>query len=415
MRILLLTDRFPPEVRSQAHLFHEFALEFQRRGHEVAVITKVPRGHVAGGAEATVRPGWSGVDGFRKLRVRGFPIPGHHPVLRGLEHLTLGWMFRRACRQVPRPDIILVSSPPLPLALAGAAHMRRCRAPLVLNVQDLYPQTAINLGILKNRFAIRLAERIERRAYCEAVRIVVHSPGNRDFLLAQKGVTAEKVRIIHNWVDTELLRPGPRDNSFSQRYGLTRKFVVSYAGLMGYAQDLSTVLESARRLADHRDVVFLLVGEGALESRWKTVANGLDNVRFLPMQPKERYIELLAASDLCLVPLDPSLRTPAVPGKLQSIMACGRPTITITGPESDAPMFVAASGGGVNICPGDSSGLAEAILRLKANPAARMHFEASARAYAEKHFSLQECADRYEELFAEITHERNLPPGKSPP
>lgn len=409
LRILLLTDRFPPEVRSAARIFHELALELQRRGHDVAVIAKAPRGYVADDGRGKVLPGWSEVDGVRTFRVRGCPIPGYHPILRGLDHLTLGWTFRRACQQFARPDIILVQSPPLPLALSGGTHARRCGGRLVLNVQDLYPKTAIDLGLLRNPIAIKFAERMERRAYREAARIVVHSMGNREFLKNYKGVAQEKVSVIHNWVNTELLRPGPRDNDFSRAHGLTGKFVVSYAGLMGYAQDLTTVIESARRLIEHPDILFLLVGEGVLEPRWRQAASGLVNVRFLPLQPEDKYIELLAASDLCLVPLDVSLRTPAVPGKLQSIMASGRPVITITGPESDAPKLVMASGGGVNVSPGDAEGLADTILRLKADPATRTRMGARGRAYAEEHFSLLKCTDQYEELFAELKEEYKIP------
>src|SRR5574337_340849 len=233
MRILMLTDRFPPEVRSAAHLFHDLAREFQRRQHEVAVISKAPSQYFANGTGRGRSLGWEDVEGVPTLRVRGFPIAGYHPILRGLDHLTLGWTFGRASERWPSADVILVYSPPLPLASAGARYARRFRVPFVLNVQDLYPQTAIDLKLLRNRLVIQLAERMEGLAYRRAARIVVHSPGNRAFLIERKGIPADRVRVIFNWVDTEAIRPGPRENSFRVQYGLTRKFVVSYAGVMG--------------------------------------------------------------------------------------------------------------------------------------------------------------------------------------
>jgi glycosyltransferase involved in cell wall biosynthesis len=402
----MLSDRFPPEVRSAAHLFHELAAELVRRGHDVAVITKAPRGYVTGNGTTRISPGWSDVEGVRTLRVRGFPIPGYHPLLRGLDHLTLGWTFGRAARRWPAADIVLVYSPPLPLALAGAAYRRRFGTRLVLNVQDLYPQTAIDLRLLTNHVAIRLAERLEGRAYAVADRIVVHSPGNSRFLVERKGIASAKVRVIHNWVDTEVLRPGPRENNFRVVHDLTGKFVVSYAGVMGYAQDLSLVIEAARRLRVNREILFLLVGEGVLEQRWRERASGLENVRFLPMQPKQQYVELLAASDVCLVPLDGALRTPVVPGKLQSILACGRPAITITAPDSDALAILAASGGGVSVAPGDVAALEKAIGGLLVDPARAERMGASGRRYAELHFSLTECANCYEEIFADLKGRR---------
>lgn len=409
MRVLMFTDRFPPEIRSSAHLFHDLARELQRRGHDVAVITKAPTHYVANGEARNVTPGWEQVDGVRTLRVRGLPLAGHHPVIRSLDHLALGWSFGRAARQWPKADVVLVYSPPLPLAEAGAKYDGRFGAPFVLNVQDLQPQTAIDLGLLRNRTAIALAERMERRAYERATRIVVHSPGNRTFLLERKGVPGDKVRVIYNWVDTEALRPGPRENGFRADEGLAGKFVVSYAGLMGYAQDLSTAIECAALMETDEAVLFLLVGEGAREGRWRKMVaeRGLRNVRFLPMQSKERYANLLAASDVCLVPLDAALRTPVVPGKLQSIMASGRPAITIVDPWGDTPKLIDESGGGINVPPGQPQALAEAIRRLKAKPALGDQMGRLGRAFAEAHFSISRCADAYEDLFIEVLNERS--------
>lgn len=408
MRVLMLTERFPPEVRSAAHLFHDLAREFQRRGHDIAVITKASAQYVADGETRKALLGWGSVDGIRTLRVRGLPLASHHPLVRALDHLTLGASFGRAARVWPDADVVLVYSPPLPLAGAGGRYQRRFGAPFVVNVQDLYPQTAIDLGLLRNRLAIALAERMERRAYQQAAMIVVHSPGNRAFLLERKSVPGEKVRVIYNWVDIDALRPGPRENGFRVEQGLSGKFVVSYAGLMGYAQDLGTVIECAAVLEADADVLLLLVGGGVLESRWKKMVaeRGLRNVRFLPMQSRQRYAQLLTASDVCLVPLDGALRTPVVPGKLQSIMASGRPAITIVDPDGDTPKLVAESGAGINVPPGQATALADAIRRLKAEPAVRGEVGRRGRAFAEANFSIARCADAYEGLFAEVLRDR---------
>lgn len=416
MRILMLTDRFPPEVRSAAHLFHDLARELQRRGHEVAVISKAPRQYFADGTGRGSTLGWEDVGGVPTLRVRGFPIAGYHPILRGLDHLTLGWTFGRASGRWPSADVILVYSPPLPLASAGAKYARRFRVPFVLNVQDLYPQTAIDLKLLRNPLAIRLAEQMEGLAYHRAARIVVHSPGNRTFLIERKGIPADRVRVIFNWVDTEAIRPGPRENSFRAQHGLTRKFVVSYAGVMGYAQDLGDVIECAELTRTDEEIVYLLVGEGVLEKHWKEMvaARGLRNVRFLPMQPKTEYAELLAASDVCLVPLDAQLRTPVVPGKLQSIMASGRPAITIVDPSGDAPKLLKESGGGVNVLPGQPRALCEELLWLKTHSEAAREIGERGRRFAEGHFAVAGCASAYEELFEELLKARAAGGARNP-
>ncbi len=415
MRILMFADRFPPEVRSAAHLFHDLAREFQRRGHEVAVITKAPRRYVANGQSGKAVAGWEVVGGVPALRVRGLPLTSLHPIVRALDHLALGWSFWRASMAWPLADVLLVYTPPLPLAQAGARYHRLLGTPLILNVQDVYPQTAIDLGLLRNRAAIALAERMERQAYERAARVVVHSPGNRVFLQDRKGVPGEKVQVIYNWVDLEALRPGHLENGFRSENGLSGRFVVSYAGVMGYAQDLTDLIECAARLQADSNIVFLIVGEGVREARWKGLVaeRALPNVRFLPMQPRERYAQILAASDVCLVPLDAALRTPVVPGKLQSIMACGRPAITIVHPGGDTPKLVEESGGGINVPPGEPHTLAEVIRRLKADPASRERMGRRARAFAEVHFSIDLSADAYEAIFAEVLRERSRRAGSA--
>jgi glycosyltransferase involved in cell wall biosynthesis len=295
----------------------------------------------------------------------------------------------------------------LPLASAGAKYASRFAVPFVLNVQDLYPQTVIDLKLLRNRLAIRFAERLEGLAYQHADRIVVHSPGNRELLIKQKGVPAGRVRVIFNWVDTEAIRPGPCENSFRAQHRLTGKFVVSYAGVMGYAQDLGDIIQCAELTRADEEIVYLLVGEGVLERRWKEMAaaRGLCNVRFLPMQPKDRYAELLAASDACLIPLDAQLRTPVVPGKLQSIMASGRPVITIVNPSGDTPKILEESRGGINVLPGQPQALCQALLRLKNHPEAGREMGQRGRRFAEDHFAVTRCASAYEELFEELLKE----------
>lgn len=415
VRILMFTDRFLPELRSAAQIYHSLARAFQRRGHDVAVVTKVPTHYVMGEEAGAVRPGWDEVEGVRTLRVGGLPFEGGHPVLRGLDHLMAGWSFRKASREWPGADVVLVYSPPLPLASAGVRYQEQFGALMVLNVQDLYPQTAVDLGLLRNRTAIHLAERMERRAYRRAARIVVHSEGNRAYLLERRDIPPEKVRVIYNWVDVEAIRPGPRENGFRAEHGLGGKFVVSYAGLMGYAQDLAAVIECAASMQAEEDVLFLLVGEGVLEGRWKKMAaeRGLRNVRFLPMQPRERYVQLLAASDVCLIPLSGDLKIPVVPGKLQSIMANGRPILAIADPGGDTPKLVEESGGGVNVLPGCPRALGDSIRRLKADPALREEMGRRGRAYAEAHFSLTHCAAAYEEVFLEALHMRAEPRSRS--
>ena len=410
MKILMLTDRYPPELRSSAALFHDLARALQARGHEVRVITKVPSKYTppdGGAGRKESKNGWKDVEGVPVRRVRWVPYLRGGRAVRALDHLTLWLAFSFAEREWPQADVVLIYSPPLPLALAGGAYRWRYRAPFVLNVQDLYPQTVVDLGLLRNRAAIRAAEGLEATAYRLAGRIVVHSPGNREFLIQRKGVPPGKLRVIYNWVDLDRLRPGAKENVFRQQNGLEGRFVVSFAGLMGYAQDLKPVIEAAGLLQGCPEIIFLLVGEGVAESRWKTMvsAKRLLNVRFLPMQPQDSYARVLSASDVCLVPLAGELRTPVVPGKLQSIMASGRPVVATLDLEGDAAKIIQEAECGYAVPPGSAQEVAEKILRLYHEPRLTERLGMNGRNYAQEHFSKSACCDAYERLFEEVLAE----------
>ncbi len=406
MRILMFTDRFPPEIRSAAHLYHDLARGLQKRGHDVAVITAAPFRYVARESQTASQRGWDDVDGVPTLRVKSFPAAGFNPILRGFDQLALGLKFERVARKWPDADGLLVYSPPLPLANAAIRYARRFGSAVILNVQDIYPQTVVDLGLLKNRVAIRFAERLERRAYQNASHIVVHSSGNKELLTTARHVAASKVSVIHNWV-SEVHQTAADSDGFRSAFGLSDQFVVSYAGVMGYAQDLSTVINGATLLQTDPAITFLLVGEGALEPRWKQMVadRGLRNVRFLPMLQREEYSRLLSASDICLIPLDPTLRTPVVPGKLQSIMAAGRPALAIVNNGSETSKLLQTSGAGVQVSPNDAAALSETVAYLKREPAIRAEMGICGRQFASEHFSLAGALDAYEALFTRLISE----------
>lgn len=192
-------------------------------------------------------------------------------------------------------------SPPLPLGLTAWALRSSKGTPFVLNVQDLFPQSIIDLGLLKNRWIIRMFESMERFLYRQANAITVHSEGNRRHIVA-KGANQDKVRVIPNWVDMAQIQPSDRNNAFRQRYNLNDAFIVSFAGVLGYSQDLDIVLDAAAILRDHPNIVWLIVGDGVEKCRLESKAKemSLSNVRFLPMQPRDEYPAILHASDICL-------------------------------------------------------------------------------------------------------------------
>ena len=405
MKILLISPFFPPEVGSAAHLYYELGQAFRERGHEVTVLTGLPRYHVVGDhQDYRQRPlVYETYHGLKVLRVFNLDIPWNIPLLRGVDQFVSALFAGMAGGWLPAFDAAVVYSPPLPLALVALALCRARRRPLVVNIQDLFPQSAIDLGVLRNPFIIRIFKRLESFLYRHADLVAVHSEGNRRYVLTAGGEPG-RVTVIPNWIDTEAIQPGSRKNGLRASLGLDRRFVVSFAGIMGYSQDLETVLHSARILKDQKKIAFLLVGDGVEKPKLQKIAreHHLDNVFFLPMQPKEKYPEVLLASDLCLVTLRREVKTPVVPSKILSIMAAGRPVLASLPLDGDAPRLIAEAECGMAISPGNPEVMAQAILQLHQDPELRKKMGTRGRRYAVQHLSLKRAAEFIENSICRI-------------
>ena len=228
---------------------------------------------------------------------------------------------------------------------------RRFGVPVVVNIQDLFPQCAIDLGMLHSRLLIRFMEAIEGNVYRRSDMITVMSDGNRDFVI-EKGGRPDRVLTVFNWVDTDEIRPGKRLNEFRRVHELGDKFIVLFAGTMGWSQGLDGVVDAAQLLAGDPEILFLFVGDGVEKDRTIERSRGLPNVRFLPMQSKETYPQVLAACDAGLVTLRPEVLTPTVPSKINTILAAARPLIACL-PPGDAPQLILDAQAGLVVPPAD--------------------------------------------------------------
>ena len=404
MKLLLLTPYFPPEVGSASHLYYELSRALSSRGHQVTVVTGLARYNVVNGHQ---RPRYRPVtlercQGFKVCRVLNLDIPWNRPLLRGVDQIIAATCAGLTGLGLPSFDLALVYSPPLPLALAALALCRLRGRPLVANVQDLFPQSAIDLGLMHHPLIIRIFKAMESLLYRRADLIMAHSDGNRKYILAHGG-HRRPIKTLPNWVDTDAIRPASRFNGFRKQWGLNDRFIVSFAGVMGYSQDLATILAAAARLQANKDILFLLVGDGVEKPHLVAHArrHHLDNVLFLPMQSRETYPEILAASDLCLTTLKAAVHTPVVPYKILNIMAAGRPLLACLPAAGDAAGLVRRSRCGFHLEPGDPAALAQAILQLYEDPDLAARLGNNGRAYAEAHFSLEASLTRLERLLGE--------------
>lgn len=401
MKISMLTMYYLPDFGSAPILMNELASYLARCGHQVRVMTTLPRKRATGMSRTF----------FSRETKAGFSVErfwtnkGEHPL-----HRLLAWnifsasaAFRLLTAQ--KGEILFLRTPPLQLGFSAfwAKILRQAR--IVVNVQDIHPDLAIEAGILKNRFGIKLAKALEKWVYRIADRIVVISQGFYRNLLA-KGVPPEKMVIIPNWVDTEFISPRPKDSSLSRKLGLCDKFVVMYTGTISISSQaaMEIVLEAARLLDSQKDILFVIVGEGlkkpALATRAKEL--GLSNIKFLPFQPYSELPELLGASDILLVPLDQEKAALSLPSKLYNCMAASRPVIGLASPDSDVAQLISSTGCGVVVDPGDVISIVERVLWIKKESQSARKMAEQGRAYVEENFSRQLVLEKYNSLLGEL-------------
>ncbi len=405
MKILLLTYYFPPEVGAASHLFYDLAKSLAERKHAVQVLTGFPAYNLK-----KRPPAYRGkflmkekMGQLEVIRMSGAHIPLARTIafLRGIEHFWAAFVFFLRGLFIARPDLILLYSPPLTLGTTGWLLAKVKNIPFIVNVQDLFPQNAIDLGILKGKFLIKIFENLEKFVYQKASMITVHSEGNKK-AVGLKCKNPNKVKVIPNWVDTDFIQPGQRLNDFAKKYGLANRFIVSFAGVMGFSQGVDIIVKAAKLLEEKSEILFILVGEGPEKEKLKAEIKKFRNVKFIPMQPKEVYPQVLAASDISLVTLKKSVKTPVVPSKILSIMAAGRPLVASLPLEGDAPQIIRKANCGICIEPEDAEALAKAVLKLYNDSKLRKSLAKNGRLYAEKYLSRNFSIGLYEKLFKKL-------------
>ena len=408
MRILLVSAYFPPDTGSASHLYLELGGALRDLGHEVTVLTSLPGYHAHGDLKRYRAKLWvrETVEGIRVLRVATPRLPRRMVVGRAVWQFGLSISILAAGLAAGKQDVALVYSPPLPLGLAAWGIRRLRGTPFVLNVQDLFPQSIIDLGLLRNRRAIKLFEGMERLLYSKADAITVHAESNADHVVS-KGAASSRVSAVPNWVDTTAISADGSGRTFRDRHGLGDEFVVSFAGVLGHSQDLEVVLDAAALLREKADIRWVIVGDGVRKRGLEEMAakRCLTNVHFAPMVPRDDYPEVLYASDVCLANLKADVKTSVVPSKILSIMAAARPVVATLDPAGDAPKLIQRARCGYALTPEDPEALAYTIFELYSDRAMCRRLGSNGRAYAEANLSVQRAAEQYAALFRDMLGE----------
>lgn len=405
--IVVLCPHFAPDTAPTGDVITRIVHEFVAKDVRVHVVTALPwyRSHA-------IETGWTG----RLIRrektawgsiIRVHPFPGKSKS--NLLRRALGFGAFSAIAGVctvfaggihRRPAAVISMSPPLTLGLTGwlASRIRRC--PSVFNIQDVFPDAAIETGAITNSRIIAASRWLERVSYHRSYAVVVLSEDLRANVLAKIAPRHQhKVRVIPNFVDSDRITPRDRMTTYRDELRIGTEPVVMYAGNVGYSQSLTMMLHAARQMPD---VTFVINGDGAARAELEREATGLTNMRFSGYQPVERVGEVLATADIHVVPLRAGLGAVSVPSKTYSILAAGRPVVAAIDAGTEVTRILSESGAGVSVPPDNPEAFTEALRAMVNSGSAAREAGISGRQWVQAHVSPAKVAHAYLDVIASL-------------
>lgn len=400
--LLVICPHFAPDVAPTGEVMTSIVSGLAERGHRLHVVTALPWYH-----QHRIADGWTGrlmrtetTPWGRISRLHPFPTDKTNIPARALAFVGFtGLAALAGLRRQPRPDAIIVMSPPLILGLAGWLLKLRWRVPLVFNIQDVFPDVAVEVGAITNTRVIAAASWLERFLYRRSDSVTVLSEDLRSNVVAKlAGNRPGRVEVIPNFVDTERVQPADRMTEYRAEFGLGDRTVVMYAGNLGFSQSVELMLVAAAALEDRSDVVFVINGSGSNRAALVAQSAGLTNLVWVPMQPRERLNEVLASGDVHTVLLKCGLARSSVPSKLYSILAAGRPVVASVDRGTEVERTIALAGAGLTVDPENGVAFSAAVRELIEDRDRRAEMGRHGRIWVEHWLSPQGVAIAYEGL-----------------
>ena len=405
--IVVLVPHFAPDTAPTGEVITRIVDEFIAAGRRIHIVTSLPwyRTHA-------IEEGWTGRLVRRErtawgsiIRVHPFPGKSKSNLLRravgfagfsaiaGVCTLFAGGIHRR-------PAAIISMSPPLTLGLTGwlAARLRFTTA--IFNIQDVFPDAAIETGAITNKRIISVARWLERVSYHRSDAVVVLSDDLRENVVAKVSSRhVDKITVIPNFVDADRIVPMDRMTPYRRELNIGDEVVVMYAGNVGYSQSLTMLLHAAKKMPN---ITFVINGDGAARAELETQAAGLPNIRFAGYQPRDRVGEVLASGDIHVVPLRTGLGAVSVPSKTYSILAAARPVVAAIDPGTEVTRILEHSGAGVSVAPDNEEVFTSALQSMVANIGEAREQGRKGRQWVETHVSPAAVAQSYLSLIADI-------------
>ncbi|MCX6058193.1 MAG: glycosyltransferase family 4 protein [Chloroflexi bacterium] len=386
MKILLINQAFvsPDEPGHTRHF--EMAQYLRARGHELVIVASDLNYQT--GQRTVERTGLFAeqmIDGVRILRAYIFPALHRSYFWRIISFLSFMFTSVWTAFTVKDVDIIMGTTPPIFQAVSAWFVALIRRKPFLLEVRDLWPEFGVSMGVLKNPIVIALARWLENFLYARATHILVNSPAYKEYMLG-KGPPENKITYVPYGTDVDMFNPDLDGSPVRKKFGLENKFVVLYAGALGQANDIDTILRAAERLNHESQIRFVLFGDGKERARLESESKrmNLTNVIFAGVCPKKEMPLVIASSDVCLAILQdvPMFRT-TYPNKVFDYMAAARGTVLVI--DGVVREVIESSGGGVFVSPGNEEQLAKTILELSNDPQRVKQMGLNARVYLVKH------------------------------
>lgn len=413
MRLLIFSAYFEPEIAASMYISTNLYEDMAIYGWNVELFVPMP----TRGIKKEVRKQFkkkkleTKYDGRLRIHRVSMMREWKNPIFRTFRYLMINLAFIWKGLQKETDLIFVQSTPPTQGAMAAVLKKIK-KVPFVYNLQDTFPDSLVNAGMVKEGSLVwKIGRVIENFTYKNADRIIVISEDIKKNIMA-KGVSVEKIEVIYNWVEANNVVPISKgDNILYERFGLDRsKFYIVYAGNLGYAQNIEVILKTASLLADEKNIQFLIFGKGAQEVYYKKMARdlSLDNVRFLPMLPYDEVSYVYSLADASIVSCKTGFGGSAMPSKIWSIMSAATAVIASFDADTDVEYIIKKNRTGIFTHSGDTNAMKDAVMKLYKNRNLCNAMGNNGRNLIEHNFNRKIATQKYNSVLSDLKSQVNI-------
>jgi glycosyltransferase involved in cell wall biosynthesis len=405
MKILFLTQYCPPEVGAPQNRIFEFAKQLRKFGHDVSILTAMPnypKGEIFDeykGKKVVCEE----LEGIKIVRTSIYVSKEKTFTkrLRNYLSFTFSSVFQGA-KYIDKQDVVITESPPLFLGWSGYVLSKKKKAKFIFNISDLWPESAVKLDVLHNKALIKMSTWLEEFCYKKAAAVTGQTKGIVDNIV-NRGFDASKVHLITNGVDTEFFKKEYRDEAFRKEVGIEDKFAVCYAGIHGLAQGLEVVINAAENIKEYENVQFVFIGDGPEKQKLINMVKdkNLNNVTFLPVQPKSNMPKIIGSMDATIIPLKKlDLFKGALPSKMFEALAAELPIVLAV--EGEAEKLINNAKAGIVVEPENSKEIGEAVVKLYEDSDYRKLLGQNGRKYVMENYSREAITRKLEGILKDL-------------